>query len=198
MAFGFQERIARRFDEEIRFFKGWMHGPKTVGSIMPTSVTAARSMASLVNPASGLPVLELGPGTGVITRAILARGLLPENLVSVEYSQDFYARLMADMPCVNFIQGDAFNLADTLGPWRDQKFDSVVSGIPMLNFPMEQRVALLEDLLDRIPAGRPVVQFSYGPSSPIAPRRGNYTVAHHDFVMRNVPPARLWVYRREI
>ncbi|PWW00476.1 phosphatidylethanolamine N-methyltransferase /phosphatidyl-N-methylethanolamine N-methyltransferase [Hoeflea marina] len=198
MSFGFQARIARRFDEEIRFFKGWIHGPKTVGSIMPTSLTAARSMASLIDPASGLPVLELGPGTGVITRAILARGLAPEKLVSIEYSAEFHARLTADMPAVNFIRGDAFNLALTLGPWREQTFDSVVSGIPLLNFPMEQRVALLEDLLDRVPPGRPVVQFSYGPSSPIAPRRGSYTVAHHDFVMRNVPPARLWVYRRGI
>ncbi|MDQ9592448.1 hypothetical protein RF080_13990, partial [Serratia marcescens] len=68
------KKLAEKFGEEIRFFKGWMHGPKAVGSILPTSSITARRMASVVNPHSGLPVLELGPGTGVITRAILNRG----------------------------------------------------------------------------------------------------------------------------
>src|SRR3546814_12630828 len=68
------ERLGRKFDEEIRFFKGWIDGPKSVGAILPTSTITARRMASVVDPSSGLPVLELGPGTGIITKAILARG----------------------------------------------------------------------------------------------------------------------------
>ena len=192
----FPERIARRFDDEIRFFKGWMDGPKAVGAIMPTSTIAARSMASVVNPASGLPVLELGPGTGVITRAILARGVAPTDLVSVEYSLDFHTRLQLDYPGVRFIRGDAFDLETTLGDLNSSLFDCVISGIPLLNFPMALRVALVEDLLDRVPPGRPVVQFSYGPKSPVSARGGGFEVVHHDFVMRNVPPARLWIYRR--
>ena len=51
-------------------------------------------------------------------------------------------------------------------------------------------------LLDRIPAGRPIVQLCYGPLSPIPPGRGNYTVEHFHFVLRNIPPTRLWIYRR--
>ena len=192
----FPERIARRFDDEIRFFKGWMDGPKAVGAIMPTSTVTARSMASVVNPASGLPVLELGPGTGVITRAILARGVAPADLVSVEYSLDFHTRLQIDYPGVRFIRGDAFDLETTLGDLKSSLFDCVVSGIPLLNFPMARRVALVEDLLDRVPPGRPVVQFSYGPTSPVSARGAGFEVVHHDFVMRNVPPARLWIYRR--
>ncbi len=196
MTFNLSRRFARKFDEEIRFFRGWMDGPRTVGSIMPTSLTAARSMASLVNPGSGLPVLELGPGTGVITRAILSRGVEPERLFSIEYSQEFFDRLSDDLPGVHFLRGDAFDLDATLGEQRTLIFDSVVSGLPLLNFPMDRRVALLEDLLDRVVEGGPVVQFSYGAASPIAPGRGSYTVAAHDFIIRNVPPARIWVYRR--
>lgn len=194
----FSERFARRFDDEIRFFKGWMDGPKSVGAIMPTSSVTARSMASVINPASGLPVLELGPGTGVITRAILARGVAPADLVSIEFSQDFHTRLQLDFPDVRFVCGDAFDLDTTLAGMNIGLFDSVISGIPLLNFPMARRVALIEDLLDRLPPGRPVVQFSYGPISPVAVRGSNFNVAHHDFVMRNVPPARLWVYRRHL
>jgi len=196
VSMSFPERIAKRFDNEIRFFKGWMDGPKAVGAIMPTSSVTARSMASVVNPVSGLPVLELGPGTGVLTRAILARGVAPSDLVSIEYSVDFHTRLQIDFPGVRFIRGDAFDLDTTLADLKTSLFDSVVSGIPLLNFPMARRVALIEDLLDRVPPGRPVVQFSYGPASPVVRHGTSFEVVHHDFVLRNVPPARLWIYRR--
>jgi phosphatidylethanolamine/phosphatidyl-N-methylethanolamine N-methyltransferase len=189
-------RFAEHFDEEIRFFKTWMNGPRNTGAILPTSMVAARSMASLLDPASNLPVLELGPGTGVITRAILQRGVPPSNVVSVEFCAEFHARLTLDMPEVKFIHGNAFDLDATLGESRALKFDCVISGIPLLNFPVSRRVSLIEDLLDRMPPGRPVVQFSYGFASPVPARSGNFEVIHHDFVMRNVPPARIWLYRR--
>ena len=196
MALRLKERLGKKFDEEIRFFKGMMQGPKTVGSIVPTSSITARKMASVINPHSGLPVLELGPGTGAITKAILGRGVKPEKLVAVEYSTDFYEHLVRLYPGVNFINGDAFNLDKTLGSMKDQTFDSVVSAVPLLNFPMAKRVSLLESLLDRLPAGRPVVQISYGAISPIAANPDRYHIQHYDFVMRNIPPAQLWIYRR--
>ena len=110
-----------------------MQGPKTVGSIVPTSSITARKMASVANPRSDLPVLELGPGTGAITKAILAHGIKPEKLVAIEYSTDFYEHLVRLYPGVNFINGDAFDLDRTLGVFKDQTFDSVISGIPLLN-----------------------------------------------------------------
>ncbi|MDM9619385.1 SAM-dependent methyltransferase [Rhizobium sp. AC44/96] len=196
MALRLKERLGKKFDEEIRFFKGMMQGPKTVGSIVPTSSITARKMASVVNPHSGLPVLELGPGTGAITKAILGRGVKPENLVAIEYSTDFYEHLMRLYPGVNFINGDAFNLDKTLAHMEGQTFDSVVSAVPLLNFPMQARIAMLESLLDRLPAGRPVVQISYGPVSPIIARPDRYHIQHFDFIVRNIPPAQLWIYRR--
>ena len=191
-----RKALADKFDDELKFFKGWIDKPKTVGSIVPTSSIAARRMASVVNPNSGLPVLELGPGTGVITRAILALGVKPENLYSIEYSDDFVRHLTAQFPGVNVIQGDAFNLDTTLGDRRGMVFDSVVSGVPLLNFPVAQRIRYIEDLLGRIPAGRPIMQLTYGPLSPVPSGRGNYKVEHFDFVLRNIPPTQLWVYRR--
>lgn len=190
-----KKSIGRRFDEELKFFRGWMDKPRAVGSIVPTSNVTARKMTSVINPDSGLPVLELGPGTGVITRAILARGVKPQDLWSIEYSADFIEHLRSNMPGVNFIHGDAFDLDATL-PEGGMVFDSIISGVPLLNFPVEQRVRYVEDLLERIPAGRPIVQLTYGPLSPVPPRRGNYTVEHFDFVVRNIPPTQLWIYRR--
>ncbi|RWC03341.1 MAG: methyltransferase domain-containing protein [Mesorhizobium sp.] len=193
---GLRKTLAEKFEDELKFFKGWIDKPKAVGSIVPTSSITARKMASVVNPMSGLPVLEVGPGTGVITRAILAHGVKPENLYAVEYSPDFVRHLRQLYPGVNVIEGDAFNLDATLGDKSGLTFDSVISGVPLLNFPVEQRVAYVESLLDRIPTGRPVVQLTYGPLSPIPPGRGDYTVEHFHFVIRNIPPTQLWIYRR--
>ncbi|WP_018235125.1 phospholipid N-methyltransferase PmtA [Ensifer sp. BR816] len=191
-----KEKFGQKFDEEIRFFKGWMNNTKAVGAILPTSTVTARRMASVVNPRSGLPVLELGPGTGVITKAILERGISPERLVSVEYSTEFFNQLKEDFAGVHFINGDAFDLSRTLGPLNGQQFDSVVSAVPLLNFPMHRRVELIDDLLSRIPFGRPVVQISYGPMSPVVAMPDRYRIQHYDFVVRNIPPAQLWVYSK--
>jgi len=195
---GLRKALAEKFDDELKFFKGWIDKPKAVGSIVPTSSIAARRMASVVNPRSGLPVLEVGPGTGVVTRAILALGVKPENLYLVEYSADFVDHLKELFPGVNVIRGDAFDLDGTLGELRETVFDSVVSGVPLLNFPVAQRVRYVESLLDRIPAGRPIMQLTYGPLSPVPPGRGSYKVEHYDFVLRNIPPTQLWVYRRPL
>jgi phosphatidylethanolamine/phosphatidyl-N-methylethanolamine N-methyltransferase len=191
-----RSRIAEKFDDEIRFIKGVMSTPKTVGAIMPTSARMATRMASIIDTGSGLPVLELGPGTGVITKAILEKGVAPEDLVSVEYSSEFVRHLRGKYPGVNFVNGDAFSLAETLEHYRGRKFDCVISGIPLLNFPMHMRVKLIEDLLKLVPVGRPVVQFSYGPVSPVVARPDSYTIKHFDFVVRNIPPAQIWHYRK--
>ncbi|MEP9374491.1 phospholipid N-methyltransferase PmtA [Mesorhizobium sp. KR1-2] len=191
-----RKSLAIKFDDELRFFKGWMDRPKAVGAIIPTSSITARRMASVVNSASGLPVLELGPGTGVVTRAILARGVAPEKLYAVEYSREFVEHMCHAFPGVNVIQGDAFNLDRTLGEHAGLKFDCAISAVPLLNFPTSKRVEYINGLLDRLPVGRPVIQITYGPLSPVPARRGEYTVEHFDFVIRNIPPAQLWVYRR--
>lgn len=189
--------LGEHFDDELRFLRGWFEKPRAVGSILPTSSVTARRMASVIDIASGLPVLELGPGTGVITRAILQRGLPPERLHCVEFSHDFADHVRRLFPSVNVVRGDAFDLDGTLGENRNLVFDAVISGVPLLNFPVPQRIAYVEDLLDRLPVGRPVVQFTYGPFSPIPVGPGSYTVEHFDFVLRNIPPAQLWIYRRK-
>lgn len=189
-------KFAAKFDDELKFFKGWIDRPKAVGAIIPTSSVTARRMTSIIDAGSGLPVLEVGPGTGVITKAILLRGVKPSDLYAVEYSQDFVRHLRRIYPGVNVIEGDGFDLDTALGDRRDMMFDCVVSGVPLLNFPIARRVAYLESLLKRIPVGRPVVQLTYGPKSPIPPGFGDYTVEHFHFIIRNIPPTQLWLYRR--
>ncbi|MGD9915256.1 MAG: phospholipid N-methyltransferase PmtA [Rhizobiaceae bacterium] len=196
IAASLRQSFLRRFDEQLRFLRNWRDSPQITGAILPSGAVMARKMASVVDVSSGLPVLEIGPGTGVMTRAILARGLPPERLYLVEYSGEFVRRLRADFPAVHVIQGDAFDLARTLGEHAGLTFDSVVSSLPLLHFEVEQRIALIESLLDRMPAGRPVVQFSYQPFSPVPPGRGNYRVETFRHIVRNIPPAKTWLYTR--
>jgi phosphatidylethanolamine/phosphatidyl-N-methylethanolamine N-methyltransferase len=111
-------KFAQKFDDELKFFKGWIDKPKAVGSIIPTSSVTARRMASVVDITSGLPVLEVGPGTGVITKAILKHGVKPADLYTVEYSHDFVVHLKRNYPGVNVIEGDA------LRPRQDARRES--------------------------------------------------------------------------
>lgn len=191
-----RKSLATRFEEELRFFKGWIDKPKAVGAIIPTSGITARRMASIITPESGLPVLELGPGTGTITKAILQSGIRPQDLYSIEFSADFVDHMRKAYPDVNIIQGDAFDLDTTLGEKSDLQFDSAISAVPLLNFPVARRIAYINSLLDRLPFGRPVIQITYGPRSPVPAQAGQFSVEHFDFVLRNIPPAQLWIYRR--
>src|SRR5690606_29909316 len=189
-----KKALAEKFDEEIRFFRGWIDKPKAVGSIVPTSGVTARKMASIVRPERDDMVLELGPGTGVITRAILEKGIKPENLVSVEYSADFVERLKRDMPGVNFVHGDAFELEAVLAPWKDMRIGSVISDNELLYFIVLERVCLLDIMLDLLPALRLVVQITYGAQSSISARRGSYSLVRFDFIVRHIPPPPLCLY----
>jgi phosphatidylethanolamine/phosphatidyl-N-methylethanolamine N-methyltransferase len=193
---GLKQRLERKFDEEIRFFKGWQRDKKGVGALLPTSSVTARRMASVIDTSSGLPVLELGAGTGVITKAILERGVKPSDLVSVEYASHFYDLLRKRFTDVDVRNGDVFELDAVLADRCGQMFDSVISAVPMLSFPLERRIALMKDLLARVPPGRPVIQITHGPMSPLPAMPDVYSISHFDFVVRNIPPAQLWLYRR--
>jgi phosphatidylethanolamine/phosphatidyl-N-methylethanolamine N-methyltransferase len=190
-----REHFERKFDEEIRFFKGWQRDKKGVGALLPTSSVTARRMASVIDVSSGFPVLELGAGTGVITKAILEHGVRPADLVSIEYAPHFCDLLRKRFSDVDIRNGNVFELDTVLADRRGQTFDSVISAVPMLSFPLERRIALMKDLLSRIPRGRPVVQITHGPMSPLPAMPDIYTIAHFDFIMRNLPPAQLWIYR---
>lgn len=192
---GLKQSLERKFDEEIRFFKGWQRDKKGVGALLPTSSVTARRMASVIDVSSGLPVLELGAGTGVITKAILERGVKPADLVSIEYASHFYDLLRKKFPDVDVRNGDVFELDTVLADRRDQMFDCVISAVPMLSFPLQRRIALMKDLLARVPPGRPVIQITHGPMSPLPAMPDAYEIAHYDFVVRNLPPAQLWLYR---
>lgn len=177
--------------DQLKFFERLVADPGHVGAIAPSSKRLARAMAAEADPARG-QVLELGPGTGVVTEALIARGFAPEKITAVEFDEHFAMELRSRLPGVNVISGDAFDLARMMGGAR---FAAIASSLPLLNFPLERRRALIADLLGRLGPGAPYMQFSYGLSPPVAPPLGT-CVRLAALVWLNLPPARVWVYTR--
>jgi phosphatidylethanolamine/phosphatidyl-N-methylethanolamine N-methyltransferase len=180
--------------DNFRFLKALIARPKTVGAVIPSSPALARAMARQIDPKAG-PVLEIGPGTGVISEAILERGVPHAQLTLVEYDEELARHLAARLPRVQVIQGDAFDLDQTLCGRDGLPFGAIVSSLPLLNHPMGRRLAYMESVTRRLAPGAPLIQFSYGAHPPVVPPPG-FSVVRTAQVWANIPPAKVWVYRK--
>ena len=178
--------------DQLRFIGRLIARPSNVGAIAPSSPGLARAMAAQI-PESDGPVLELGPGTGVVTEAILARGISANRVTAIEYDEDFAGLVSRRFPMVRVIRGDAFDLSRTLG--ATEPLAAVVSSLPLLNFPQDARASLMRQIFERLAPGAPFIQFSYGLKAPI-PATDTIGVTRAARVFLNVPPARVWVYRK--
>jgi phosphatidylethanolamine/phosphatidyl-N-methylethanolamine N-methyltransferase len=178
----------------LRFLRALVAHPKNIGAIMPSSRALGRAVARQIDPARSGPVLELGPGTGALTQGILERGIAPERLTLVEFDAEMASFLTRHFAGVNVIQGDAFDLNHTLGSKAQEPFSAIVSGIPLLNFPLARRRIFMEGACRLLAPGAPLIQFSYGMQAPMVPLPG-FGVTRAALVWANLPPARVWVYR---
>jgi phosphatidylethanolamine/phosphatidyl-N-methylethanolamine N-methyltransferase len=181
--------------DNLRFLRALVTRPKNVGAIAPSSRALAKAIARVIDPGCGGPVLELGPGTGVLTQGLLERGIAPARLTLVEYDPDLAGRLTQRFQGVDVITGDAFDLVRTLGPKAHQSFSAVVSGLPLLNFPLARRRRFMDGIIPLLAPGAPLIQFSYGMQPPMAAPPG-FNVTRAVTVWANLPPARVWVYRK--
>lgn len=174
----------------LSFVERMARNPRAIGAISPASPALAEAMADQVDFALPGRVLELGPGTGAITKALIRRGMGPERVIAVEADATFARMLRSRFSGLEVVEGDATNAARIreLGP-----FSAIISSLPLLNFPPHERVGLVLALLELLPPGAPFVQYSYGVRPPL-PRSGDLRVTLADKVWRNLPPARIWVY----
>lgn len=185
-----------KLGDEARFIKSWIDNPARTGSVTPSSPALARRMASFVDPALPGPVIEIGPGTGPVTEALIERGIAEERLILVEYSPDFCALLRKRFPRATVIEGDAYALSKTLAGHLNDRAIAVVSSLPLFNQPPAMRSALAKEAFTLLIDGAPFIQFTYSVVSPV-PRKGSGLKAFvSDWVLRNIPPARVWVYRQ--
>lgn len=185
-----------RLGDEARFIRSWLDDPGRTGSVTPSSPFLARRMASFVDPEIPGPVIEIGPGTGPVTEALIARGISEDRLILVEYSPEFCELLRRRFPAATVVEGDAYALSTTLAGHLREKAVAVVSSLPLFNRPPAMRTALAQDAFTLLLEGAPFIQFTYSVISPV-PRKGSGLKTFvSDWVLRNIPPARVWVYRK--
>jgi phosphatidylethanolamine/phosphatidyl-N-methylethanolamine N-methyltransferase len=190
-----------RISDEARFIKAWLENPMTTGAVSPSGRVLARTMARYVDPQRPGRIIELGPGTGAVTEALVARGISPERLVLVEYDAAFCRLLARRYPAATIVRGDAYRLTETLADILREPAAAVVSGLPLLTRPERQRLDLLKDAFALMRPDGNFVQFTYGMVSPI-PRsklrlgRLSFEAEASPAIWLNLPPARVWVYRR--
>jgi phosphatidylethanolamine/phosphatidyl-N-methylethanolamine N-methyltransferase len=190
----FEEKNGVRLDDEVRFIGSWIKKPLAVGAVTPSSKQLARTMAQYVDPEATEPVIELGPGTGPITEALIEHGVAESRLVLVEFNPTFCQLLRERFPSATVVQGDAYRLGETLAHYTRHGVSAVVSGLPLMTKPLRMRMRLLREALSFLAAGAPFVQFTYAVVPPI-PKLAGVKVEASERIWRNMPPARVWVYR---
>lgn len=183
--------------DEARFLKSWFDKPLVTGAVSPSGKGLARMMARYVDPTTPGMVLEIGPGTGPVTEALIERGVAPERLILIEFNEEFVPLLESRFPGVTVLQGDVYSVVEALPSRLTQPLIATVSSLPLLTKPVSQRVRLLDGCFDMSRPGSPFIQFTYGLVPPI-PREaiGLTTTAGSPRVWLNLPPARVWIYRR--
>ncbi|MEA2838209.1 MAG: phosphatidylethanolamine/phosphatidyl-N-methylethanolamine N-methyltransferase [Bradyrhizobium sp.] len=167
-----------------------------MGAVMPSGRLLARTMAQYVDNDSDGPVIELGPGTGAITNALIAHGVDQKRLVLVEYNPGFCALLRDRYPQATVVQGDAYALRDSLWNVLSAPASAVVSGLPLVTKPMLTRLKLIRDAFAAMVPGSPFVQFTYSVAPPIPKSLPGVSTEASERIWMNLPPARVWVYRK--
>ena len=189
------EKKPLRLDDEMQFIRSWIEKPLSTGAVMPSSKALARTMASYVDVDANGPVIELGPGTGPVTEALVRRGVDPARLILVEFNPDFCRLLRTRYPAATVVQGDAYRLRRLLGTIVLEPAAAVVSGLPLLTKPLRTRLRVLADAMGLLAPGAPFVQFTYAMVPPIPKALSGIKAVASDLIWLNLPPARVWVYR---
>ena len=149
------------------FIGAWLRNPLQTGALWPSGQALARAMARHADLHRAGPVVELGAGTGAITRALLARGLLPRRLVAIEKDPALCRMLMLRFPEVTVLRGDVAGLAALLAGAGVARPGTMVSGLPLVGMTRRRCQRVLEQVFVCLNPGGALVQFTYSPLAPI-------------------------------
>jgi phosphatidylethanolamine/phosphatidyl-N-methylethanolamine N-methyltransferase len=175
------------------FFRRWLANPLQMGSVVPSSAALCQRIVRQTRRAPDEAVLELGAGTGVVSRALLESGVPPDRLFVVEIAPDMAAHLRGALPGARVIEGDARHLPELLPPEWQGRIGTVICGIPLLLLPFATQGEVLT-AIETVAPGRGFLHFSYCGVSPISTRRHGLTAKREAWTPLNFPPASVWRY----
>jgi len=181
------------------FFLQWLRAPGRMGAVVPSSRRLADAMAHQIPPEArhdSAPIVELGGGTGSITRGILDAGIPPQRLIVLERDPELAELLAKRFRGIHVLCGDAQHLEPLLAERGIHRVAAVVSGLPLLLFPEEARRQVVDACFAVLAPGRPLIQFTYGFNAPLPPHEHHLHARRVARVLRNVPPAFVWTFKK--
>jgi phospholipid N-methyltransferase len=181
----------------ISFFLEWLAAPLRVGAIAPSSPQLAKAITAGIS-AEDAPVIELGPGSGVFTRALLERGIPQARLALIEQSKSFAGQLTVQFPQARVLCIDATHL-EARTAIGGERAGAVVSGLPLLLMPAPAVATILEKAFECLRPDGAFYQFTYGPRSPVSRDvldRLGLIAARVGMALSNFPPAFVYRIRR--
>jgi len=175
------------------FYKALFKSPRSVGALFPSSAFLARAIASYVPTNQTGLIIELGAGTGVVTKEILKRGIDPARLVLIEHSKYLSNKLKKRFPNVTTIHGDATDLRNLLSDKCDN-VETIVSSLPLLSLPKSVTEKIIKQIDQILKSHGTYIQYTYGLQKSIFEKKHRYhkTASHH--VWFNLPPARVDIF----
>jgi phosphatidylethanolamine/phosphatidyl-N-methylethanolamine N-methyltransferase len=186
------------------FLKRWLRRPLAVGAVVPSGRWLTDRMArTTVAAMKGYPghIIELGAGTGEVTKALLSVGIPTERLTLIERDPEMAGFLRRHFPGPRIIEGDAARLPQLLAAHGIEQVAAVVSSLPLLSLPGEIVDGIVRGVFDALPHGGAMVQFTYGPSPPVPQilrESLKLSGTRSARVWRNVPPAVVWTFTRPL
>lgn len=190
-----RNRRSRHWD----FFRRWVQNPRRVAAVAPSSRELAERMVDEL-PADVRRVIELGPGTGVMTEALFARGVPADGVLAVELDPAMHDVLRSRFPDLRLVHGDARALRTLAHGFAGEgEVDAVVSSLGLLGMDEDTRAAILDAAFALLRPGGRFIQFTYGARSPVSRQQLHalgLRMRRGGFILRNLPPATVYVYTR--
>jgi phosphatidylethanolamine/phosphatidyl-N-methylethanolamine N-methyltransferase len=185
--------------DTLTFMRAWLRDPRGIGAVTPSGAALARLMTAHVSQLDG-PVIELGPGTGALTRALIARGVPVHRLALIEADPHFADALAKRYPLATILRMDAAQLGKTESLFGEERACAVVSGLPLLSMPASQVADIVQGVFDQqLRAGGMFYQFTYGPRCPLPAallKRLNLQARRVGSALLNLPPAAVYCISR--
>jgi phosphatidylethanolamine/phosphatidyl-N-methylethanolamine N-methyltransferase len=184
----------------LLFWRRYLHRPLGVGGVAPSGSALAAAMVQTLAPGAGDVIVEIGPGTGPFTRALLASGVAPGKLILVEFDPEFVRHLRHRFPGVTVLQGDAQELPRLLKEQGHDKVPRILSGLPLRSMPEPVRAGISRAMATSLADDGTLVQFSYFLAPPLAEaevKACGLEARRARTVVANIPPAFVWRYSRQ-